>query len=234
MLQLFDKAAAAARCYRGPERRRLAQPPPAAHWQELMLDEIDYGMLLVDEQARLLHMNHAARVALDDQHPLQLQGRELRARRALDVMPLRDALQGAHQRGLRRLIMLGDAQHRVAMSVVPLALPGGGRYVATQLLFGKRAAAAELSAQWFARSHGLTQAETRVLEALSEGLHPSEIATRFGVGIATIRSQICCIRAKTHADSIGALLRLVAALPPLVGVLRHSPHRATGAQPLAA
>jgi DNA-binding CsgD family transcriptional regulator len=198
-----------------------------------MLDEIDYGMLLVDAQARVLHMNHAARVALDDRHPVLLQGREVRARRALDVVPLRDALQGAHQRGLRRLMMLGDAQHRVAMSVVPLMLPGSG-YLATQLVLGKQTAAAELSAQWFARSHGLTQAETRVLEALSEGLHPSEIAKRFGVGIATIRSQICCIRAKTHADSIGALLRQVAALPPLVGVLRHSAERATVAQPLAA
>jgi DNA-binding CsgD family transcriptional regulator len=199
-----------------------------------MLDEIDYGMLLVDECSHVLHMNHAARVALDDQHPLQLVGRELRARRVLDVLALREALQGACQRGLRRLILLGDEQHRVAMSVVPLSQPGDPCPLATQLVFGKRAAAAELSAQWFARSNGLTQAETRVLQALTEGLHPNDIAVRFGVGIATIRSQIGCIRAKTHADSIGALLRQVAALPPMVGVLRGTGAAAHDTLPLAA
>ena len=232
MLQLFDKTPSAQRAYRGPERRRTSAPPP--RWHELMLDEIDYGMVLVDECSQVLHMNHAARVELDDQHPLQLVGRELRARRALDMLPLRDALQGACQRGLRRMILLGDVRNRVAMSVVPLSLPGSPSVLATQLVFGKRSAAPELSAQWFARSHGLTQAETRVLQALTEGLHPNDIAHRFGVGIATIRSQIGCIRVKTHADSIGALLRQVAALPPLVGVLRGAAGRAHGTLSLAA
>jgi DNA-binding CsgD family transcriptional regulator len=59
-----------------------------------------------------------------------------------------------------------------------------------------------------------------VLEALSAGLHPGEIATRHGVGISTIRSQIGSIRSKTRSDSISALVRQVAVLPPLVGALR--------------
>ena len=71
--------------------------------------------------------------------------------------------------------------------------------------------------------YGLTLAETRVLEALSEGLHPNDIATRYGVGISTIRSQIGSIRLKTRSDSIGALVRQVAVLPPLVGALRSVP-----------
>ncbi len=232
MLQLFNKPVSPARTYRGPERRETGAP--LSRWQELMLDEIDYGMLLVDDQARVLHINHSARVSLDDQHPLQVIGSALRARRPLDVLPLHQALQGACQRGLRTLIVLGDASHRVAMSVVPLTSPGCQHTAATQLVFGKRAAAGELSAQWFARSHRLTHAETRVLQALTEGLDPNDIAQRFGVGIATIRSQICCIRAKTHADSIGALLRQVAALPPMVGVLRNVPGGPNGALPLAA
>ena len=85
---------------------------------------------------------------------------------------------------------------------------------------GKRQMCGGLSVQWFARSHGLTLAETRVLEALSEGLQPSDIAARHGVGISTIRSQIGSIRSKTRSDSIGALVRQVAVLPPLVGALR--------------
>jgi hypothetical protein len=41
-----------------------------------MLDEIDYGMVLVGEGNHVLHVNHAARAELDADHPLQLLGRE--------------------------------------------------------------------------------------------------------------------------------------------------------------
>jgi len=194
-----------------------------ARWYELMLDEIDYGVLLIGRDAQVLHLNHAARCELDVQHPLQLVGRQLRAADAEDAVRLQEAVQAAQHRGLRRLLMLGPDGHRVAVSVVPLCTggPGGpGGPVATQLSMGKRQVCGELGVQWFARSHGLTLAETRVLEALSEGLQPNDIAVRHGVGISTIRSQIGSIRAKTRSDSIGALVRQVAVLPPLVGALR--------------
>ena len=44
-----------------------------------MLDEIDYGMLLVGSDAQVVYFNHAARLELDGQHPLQ------KAWEALDV-----------------------------------------------------------------------------------------------------------------------------------------------------
>ena len=206
-----------------PHQTADTDAPSLARWYELMLDEIDYGVLLLDSDAQVLHLNHAARCELDAQHPLQLLGRQLRARDSADMTRLHDALQAATQRGLRRLLMLGQDAHRVAVSVVPLRTGGPGGQTATQLSLGKRQMCGGLGVQWFARSHGLTLAETRVLEALSEGLHPNDIATRYGVGISTIRSQIGSIRLKTRSDSIGALVRQVAVLPPLVGALRGVP-----------
>ena len=50
----------------------------------------------------------------------------------------------------------------------------------------------------------------------------AEVAAQLGVGIATVRSQIGSIRQKTGADSIRSLVRQVAVLPPLMGVLRHA------------
>jgi DNA-binding CsgD family transcriptional regulator len=197
-----------------------ADTPTASRWHELMLDEIDYGVLLLGANAQLLHLNHAARCELDAQHPLQLLGQQVRARDAADAVQLEDALQAALQRGLRRLLMLGQGDHRVAVSVVPLRSDGPGGPAATQLSMGRRRMCGGLGMHWFARNHGLTLAETRVLEALGEGLQPSEIAARHGVGISTIRSQIGSIRSKTRSDSIGALVRQVAVLPPLVGALR--------------
>lgn len=200
--------------YAGPERR---QQPPVARWLAAMLDEIDYGMLLVGEDAELLHANHAARRELDAGHPLQLLGRQLRARHPQDVPRLHDALLQSAQRGLRRLVALGEAEGRVNLAVIPLGGPA-----ATLVVLGKRHLSERLTVQFFASSRGLTPAETRVLEGLCEGLDPREVAELHGVGLATVRTQIGCIRAKTGAENIRALVRQVAVLPPIVNSLRAS------------
>jgi DNA-binding CsgD family transcriptional regulator len=204
--------------YLGPERRRSPRDP--GNWLMRMLDEIDYGMLLVGDDAELLYLNHAARIELDEAHPLQMQGRNLRAQRALDATPLHDALAAA-QRGLRKLVSLGEGEHRVCISVVPLAGGGtDGQGLLTLLVLGKRQVCEQLSVRGFARAVGLTPAETRVLEQLCAGVRPAEIARRAGVKIATVRTQIGTARAKTGAGSIRELVSMVAVLPPLVGALR--------------
>lgn len=203
--------------YRGPERRSAVSL--STRWMSQMLDEIDYGLLLLVDGSQVLHVNHAARAELDSGHPLQLLGNDLRASQTQDVARLHDALAGA-QRGLRRLLTLGDGAARVSIAVVPLGAltPGGPQ--ATLLLMGKRTVCEKLSVQMFARSHALTPAETRVLEALCVGLDPRKVAQEHGVGLATIRTQIGAIRAKTGAESIRDLVRTVAVLPPVMGVVR--------------
>ncbi len=207
--------------YRGPERRR--GHAPAAGLLAQVLDEVDYGLLLLDAGRRVLHVNHAARGELGRTHPLQLLGGELRARLGRDVAPLHEAVAGAAQRGLRRLLLLGDAQDRVEVSVVPLGTPGAPG-AATDLggallVLGRREVCSTLSVQGFARAHGLSPGEELVLRGLCEGLRPVAVAERHGVKIATVRTQIAHLRAKTGAPSINALVQQVATLPPLVSAL---------------
>ena len=226
-------AAPTVRAYAGPDRRARRD------WLAASLDEIDYGMLLLTEGGHVVHANHAARVELDADHPLQMMGRELRARHAHDVVPLHTALQNAAQRGLRKLLTLGDGTHRVSISIVPLGAPQAAGEASTLLMLSKRHVCEPLSVQGFARGHGLTPAETRVLVALCQGVPPADVAVEIGVGIATVRSQIGSIRQKTGAESIRALVRQVAVLPPLMGVLRlaarHAePDERPGAQLIAA
>jgi DNA-binding CsgD family transcriptional regulator len=189
--------------YRGPERRSAASQ--GARWLALALDEVDFGMVLVADDGQVLHANHAARAELDDEHPLQLLGRELRARLAADAVALLDALSAA-RRGLRVIVPLG-------------ALAAGGPQ-ASLLMLNKREVCGNLSAQCFASSHGLTPAETRVLLALSQGKKPREVAEAHGVGLATVRTQIGSIRAKTGTAGIRDLVSRVATLPPMVSSLR--------------
>lgn len=212
-LPSFDKPSP----YQGPERRLRGRDP--ASWLVRMLDEIDYGMLLVDHKLQLSYMNHAARLELDGEHPLQACDSVLHAQRTQDTAPLQDALAAA-QRGLRRLVTLGEGVQRVSVSVVPLQAGTAEGGPVTLLVLGKRQMCGQLSVQGFARSVSLTPAETRVLERLCGGVGPNEIAAQAGVKVSTVRTQIGSIRAKTGATSIRELVRQVAVLPPLVGALR--------------
>ena len=215
----FANASTSAPRYVGPERRDGAQRMP--HWIAATFDEIDYGVLLLSDATHVVHVNHAARTELDRQHPLQLLGRELRARHSQDVAPLHEALRAAGLRGLRKLLTLGEGSERVSVSVVPLVASAGREgEPMTLVMLGKRRVCEALSVQGFARSHGLTTAETRVLVALCEGTPPGEAASQLGVAISTVRTQIGNIRMKTGAESIRDLVRQVAVLPPLMGVLR--------------
>jgi len=210
------------RGYAGPERRGAASLQHRRMAQ--MLDTLDYGMLLISEALEVSHINKAARRDMDDSHPLQCLGGQLQARLQQDQQPLRDALVGATQRGLRRLLQLGDAsgqqRQRISVAVVPLPALGADDQPGAAVLLGKRQVCEELTVEWFARAHGLTMAETAVIKGLCADLTPHEIAARQGVGLATIRTQIGSIRIKTGANSIRALVQQVALLPPLVSALQ--------------
>ena len=205
--------------YAGPERRRSESG--MARRLLSAFDEIDYGIVLINEQSRIAYANHAARIDLDADHPLRLLHSQLHARAARDAVALRDALREARQRDLRKLLSVGEAENRISVAVVPLgeACADGGAS-STLVMFGRRNLCEQLSVQGFARGNCLTAAETRVLVALCEGQAPNEAAANLGVAISTVRTQIYNIRMKTGAQSIGELLRRVAVLPPLVNSLR--------------
>lgn len=188
-------------------------------WLTAALDELDYGMVVLSDDMNVVHCNEAASVELDDCHPLEVSNNELRARLARDVAPLHAAVESAARRGLRKLLTLGKDEHRASVSVIPLTASETGAR-AVLIVFAKRAVCETLSIQGFARDYGLTDAETRVLVALCNDLPPTRVARQSGVAISTVRSQIGSLRHKTGAASIRALVRQVAVLPPIKGVLR--------------
>jgi DNA-binding CsgD family transcriptional regulator len=67
----------------------------------------------------------------------------------------------------------------------------------------------------YAALHGLSEAETRVLERLARGESTTLAAQALHVAPATVRSQAASLRRKTGHPSVAELLRTLAALPPL-------------------
>lgn len=179
------------------------------------LDEVDVGVALVDADARPLHLNHRAQATIACGTVLTLREGRIAAQVREDAPVLYRALGDAAERNFRRLIHIGRGEARCSVAVVPVQ-PG-----VAALMLGRSHLCESLSLQGFARAHGLSDAELRVLAALGRGQAPAEIARAYGVALSTVRTQIGAIRSKTGAASIRALLRMVAALPPLVGALRH-------------
>ncbi len=186
-----------------------------------MLDEIDHAMLLVDG-TDILHANRAARQQLEQEgpmHPLDCQGGRVEARRRVDAVALEDAITAAQTRGIRKLLRLGDNAQRIDVAVIPMAVQHGDDHAAVLLVMGKRQVCGDLAVFWFARSHGLTQAESTVLQSLCKGMGPGDIARGNAVAISTVRTQLASIRAKTSTPSLRELVNQVACLPPLVHAL---------------
>ncbi len=196
--------------------RRRAVDGAVGHWITCLLDHIDYGLVVLDEGAEALHANRAAREWLaSSRTPLGLRGGRVEAAAAQDSGQFRRALTAAVSRGSRTLLALEGVGEGFAVALGPLC--GGGETIAGRalLVIGRRQVCDALTAQMFASRHGLTLAESQVLQLLCTGMAPREIALHQQVAVSTVRTQIGSLRAKTRARTIGTLVREVALLPPL-------------------
>jgi DNA-binding CsgD family transcriptional regulator len=185
-----------------------------------VLDEIDYGLLLVTSDGTLRYGNQLGLREVLDSGALHLVQGRVQARSTSDQSSLHAALADA-RRGLRRLVSASHEGSPVNVAVVPVGDGGdtGGEPLAL-LVFGKRQANETLTIDFYGRTHGLTSAELSVLKSMCAGLKPKEIARRQGVAISTVRSHICSIRIKTQTGSIRDLLGRVAVLPPITPAVK--------------
>lgn len=167
---------------------------------EHVLDHIDYGIACVDVAGRPQYLNRSAR--------------EVWPKVQAEREPLRGAIRAAATRGERRLVDLRSEGATDTVAVVPLA-PEPGAEALVLLVLGKHSVCERLSSYWYGVARGLTSAEQGVLEAITAGCSPRDIADRNCVSLATVRTQIASLRGKTGADNLYALLRELAQLPPI-------------------
>jgi DNA-binding CsgD family transcriptional regulator len=207
---------------------QAAQPTPyaanvPAEWLASALNELDYGVLLVNGKGAVLHVNRAAEFQLSGDHPLRVQGGWLQLRCEAHAQLLKAALNEVALRGTRRMLTLQGGEVRYCLSVVPLAQSTVELAAALLLVLGRSAPCASLSAYGFASNCGLSGAEIKVLSRLIDGDVPARIAATHQVALSTVRTQIGSIRAKTGAASMGSLFRELVMLPPLVSILGPQP-----------
>lgn len=189
----------------------------ASHLPELLVDEIECGLIVCDPHGTIAFANQAAQRELASGRVLLRAGSELR-RAPGAGSGLDGAIAQAAQRGLRQLLSLGQGADRLLVSVLPLRDASGVPRVL--LVLGRRQPCSELGLEMFAGHHGLTLAERRVMAALLRRLSPREIAAQHRVALSTVRTQIHSIRTKIGLRSIDELLLRAAEVPPVASALR--------------
>jgi DNA-binding CsgD family transcriptional regulator len=186
------------------------------------LDSIDLGVMLVADEARILHVNRTAQDMLEAKSPIaDIRGKlcALQAERTKELHRA-IALVGQHTCQVPWVgVPLLDKNFVLAMAhVLPLASSrtcarDSHRPVAV-FVTPASTAAAEIDA--VARAFRLTPAEARLLEHLLSGASLTEAAAALGVAEATARTHRNHIFIKTGVSRRSDLLVLVARLvPPL-------------------
>ncbi|HZS67230.1 MAG TPA: helix-turn-helix transcriptional regulator [Burkholderiales bacterium] len=181
---------------------------------ENALDMLDHALVIVDEAGAVHYRNRPASALLKSAgSPLTLaagmlggRGRELHA-----------ALQAAIRLACveRRSSALASQGTRAPLRllVVPMDSAGGSREAAVWILapHSPRLPHPRVLAVLF----GLSRAEARLALRLLAGLTPQECAREAGVGVATVRSQLHSMFAKTGARRQAELVALLARVPVL-------------------
>jgi DNA-binding CsgD family transcriptional regulator len=209
-------AAAALYDQRAPANDAGADAPAdASRLLRAMLDQLQLGLLAVAGDGQVLSANRAALRLCAQRRELALERGRLAA--ATGGTRLARAIAAARC-GRWALVKLdGSGAGLLTVAVVPLHQVADDE-TPVLLLFGQCHGAESLAMQLFAREHGLTPAETRVLCGLVDGHQPRQIARDHAVALSTVRSQVGSVRAKTGARSITELTRAVVGLPPVMPV----------------
>lgn len=180
-----------------------------------VLDELDYGVMLLTAGGALIHANDAARAllargdlfCLREGRPMPADANQCRRWRAL-----LDACAGNR----RALELFVTSRETLSVAVVSVGQAhqscGSPTVLAT---FGRQRTCEPISLNAFARASRLSATETKVLASLAASRSPSEIASEHSVSISTIRTQIKQVLAKTGSRSIRDLLGQMSRLAPM-------------------
>lgn len=193
----------------------LSDTPAAADYAWRVLEEIDYGLILVTPAGALQHANHLARHELSRARFLRTEGNQVVGQIPAQTEEINRGVRAAAL-GRRQMLTLRYGDDTLHVACVPLLPAFDGRCGSVLLMLARQAGTQNLNVTFFSRSHGLTPAEEAVLKALCDGLDVHEIALSHGVSEYTIRTQVRSLRDKTGINSMRLLVQRVASLPPVV------------------
>jgi DNA-binding CsgD family transcriptional regulator len=194
-------------------------------WSTELLDQLDYGLLIVRRDLTVVHANRAARRRMHlGSAASSLRCSPLWESNDDSARQLNHAVATAVDRALRSTVLLRIADKSIVLAVIPSRQRDAFGQALAMVLLGREQICTQLSLAGFGRLHGLTGAETSVLAELSAGHEPATIAKRLGVAISTVRTHMSATRAKVGVRSMREMLSDIARLPPIPDLGRDGSH----------
>ncbi|MBS0473593.1 MAG: helix-turn-helix transcriptional regulator [Proteobacteria bacterium] len=193
------------------ERRRLIA--------EYALESSETGVILVDEDSSVMHINAVASEIIADTQLLGINGGRLFARHPVDQQVLKQHVRtkAREQSATSRpdcyaTMALSRHDHHLPVTAVirpgppyaPISAPLRRTAV---IVLRDPARRNNLDAADLERLFGLTPAEARLARLLAEGISTEDAAVALGVSKHTIRSQLQAVFLKTGTNRQGELVR---------------------------
>lgn len=203
---------------------RLLESEAKAAMGTSALNRLTYPLLIADQRAHTLFLNRAAESLVRKGTALRLVGGMLKLPNPDAQCALETLLNGAIVRGHGGGMTIRDNSGRTwNLVIAPLAPDLGAdnpqERPLAMVLVGDRQKPQHLDGSLLTALFHLTAAEGRAALALLDGLTPEEYAQVSRLSIATVRSQLREVFAKTGTRRQADLVKLLALLPP---TKRHS------------
>ena len=183
-----------------------------------VLHMLDYALLVVDEEARIGFKNRKAERVLERSPSLREDDRGYLSAipRALSLQ-IRKAIQGAcvHSRVAGLRIADASAPFWLGLIFTPLLTSRAGAPCNAAVWIVDTTAPGAGNERLLCTLFGLSPAEARLALGLVAGHTLETYSRQAGVGIATVRSQLHSIFAKTDTRRQAALVALLSKLPAL-------------------
>lgn len=192
------------------------------------LDRLPLAVLLLDGDGGVVRVNAAAESLLRARDGLWVRDGRVVAASRRETERLRRLIAAATATGDGRgadpggTLALSRPAHGAPLSALVSPLPAGamrdhGLAAAAVLLVREPGCVAAPSAAHLRELYGLTATEARVAAALLEATSAREAAVRLGLGVATLRTHLHRIFAKTGTTGQAELVRLLTTCASLQG-----------------
>jgi Bacterial regulatory proteins, luxR family len=189
-------------------------------WLKSLLNDVGFGVLILDEQLKICFSNDDAKISLlsigIDQDAFE---RKFTYKQSANSVTenmdkfLTNAKQAS--KGLRKLVIFGDHIEQTAVAMSPIQLDGQPFEFGVMVTMERKTVCEKNSLWAYGKVLGLTPGELKVLQQLANGEEPKLVAENLKISVTTVRSHIRSMVSKTESSCLRSLLMKIAKLPPI-------------------
>lgn len=199
------------------------------------VDEIAFGILLVDAERRVLWSNATSRTILSSCKAIGIVGQRLKATEPRQELRLREIVhelaEGPPGVGRALALTRGDAP-QLQLGFVRLPAGSQDAFGPVTAVFLSRTGAVDLSASFLRELYGLTPVEAEIARLICQGLAPAAAADHLRLSVHTVRDYLKPIFQKMGVHRQADMVRVAASFAGLLrwtsGAARPGPELPSG------